>query len=299
MKTCLRNWTAWLLRLFFCFTPVLGCGDISVKIEQLSTDEIEELKLLFHYLFSATEFGFTLLGNKPMSLCFPPVRSIHISTRDHLLKIHKNEDIDLYNALITFSKLKFKDNYTFITEKNKYGSPCSLFFINKEKFFRVFNENIDLFKRVYGQKISPESFITFLQTKDNFIVELFEQHALLGILLGYGRHNAELFERRHPLFGRRKIPYTIYPKPTSPFLNLEEELCFFKKKLQLVQPNRFGFLKISKVNFAADPASLETEKLCDHYALIHRELMHLFSYDNWFEILLEKLCESEGVYKVQ
>jgi len=291
MKTCLRNWTAWFLRLFFCFTPVLGFGDNLVKTEQLSGDEIEELKLLFHYLFSATEFGFTLFGDKPMSLCFPPVRSIHISTRDNLFKIHKNEDIDLYNALITFGKLKLKDSYIFITEKNKYGFPCSLFFINKEKFFHVFNENMDLFKKVYGQKISPESFIVSLQTKDNFIDEFFEQHALLGILLGYGRHNAELFERRHPLFGRRKIPYTIYPKPTAPFLSLEEELCFFKKKLQLVQPNRFEFLKISKVNFAADPESLETAQLCKHYALIHRELTRLFSCDNWFEILLEKLCE--------
>lgn len=280
------------LFFFFCYlSSVAPCNHICTSTqEELSLHEIEELKQLFRYLFAETEFGYTLLGNKPMSFCFPPTQSIYISSKDKFFKIFKSDRINVSNALAVLKKIKVNNKYIFIIKKKRDGTPDCVFFINKEKWMQTFNENIDAFRKVYGHKINAELFLKSLQTKNHFIAELFEQHLLLGILLGYGRHNAELFQRRHPLFGRKKIPYSIYPKPSAPFLTIEEELCFFKKKLKLIHSNQCGLLRVNRVNFAADLESSETIQLHKHYSAIHQKLTQLFSTENWFETLLEQLC---------
>jgi len=291
MRLLQKQYLLFFLFFVFCLNHIAECKNACDRIQE----ETEELKQLFRYLFAETEFGYTLLGNKPMSFCFPPTSFINIFPNDQFSKICKNERIDVSNALTILNEKKINKNYIFIIKRNQYGSPDCVFFVNRDKWIQVFNENIDAFRKVYGHEINAESFLKSLQTRDDFTDELFEQHALIGILLGYGRHNAELFNRRHPLFGRRKIPYTTYPKPSPPFLTVEEELCFFKKKLKTFNPHQFGLLRVSQVNFAADHESLETAQLHRHYTSIHRELTELFSSENWFAILLEKLCSEDSV----
>lgn len=288
------------LRLFFlfvCFISIVECQNIHDDIlEELSLKEYEELKLLFHYLFAEHEFGYTLLGDKPMSFCLAPTCSIAFATKEHFFKIFYKNRLDLKNALFFLKKLqkfKIKSNYIFIVFEIR-GFPDYVFFINKNAFTQVFNNNIDFFKRTFGNKITLESFLDAFQNKSLDIDELFEEHEILGIMCGYGRDNAKLFARRQMLIhGRKKIPYTVRPKPSRSFSTVEEEVCFLNQHLKLINSNDLGLLKLDQVNFAANYDSLETIQLRKDYYSIRRKLTYFFSNENWFEMILEKLCLNE------
>jgi|SRR5579862_1888730 len=286
-----------LLLGFSCFISVVECSNVHCDIlKNLSLKEYEELKLLFHYLFAEREFGYTLLGDKPMSFCLAPVCSVAVSTGEDIFKICFKNRIDLRNALFFLNNLqksKIKPNYILIVLETR-GYPDYVFFINRSAFAQVFNSNIGAFKRAFGHKITCESFLEAFQNERIDLDEFFQEHDLLGIMFGYGRHNAQLFERRQMLVcGRTKIPYTLRPKPSRAFSTVEEEIGFLNQHLKLIHSNDLGLSKLDQVHFAADHDSLETKKLRKHYRATRQKLTNLFSNENWFEMILEKLCVNE------
>ena len=154
----------------------------------------------------------------------------------------------------------------------------------------MLNENIDVLKKTYGCKVTAESFLTDLINKKIEIEELFQQHLLLGILLGYGRHNAELFQRREELLaGKKQIPFLILQKPSKRFSSIEKELELLDQKLLITYTKNTQLLLVKPVNFVADQQSPETRLLMSRYELLHKELTVLFLSEDWFPLILEKI----------
>ena len=75
--------------LLFCAYPIESKNVLSELPDTLTWQEQNDLKLLFHELFAENELGYTLLGDKPMSFCFPSTSVISFSTKDHIFKIYK------------------------------------------------------------------------------------------------------------------------------------------------------------------------------------------------------------------
>lgn len=283
--------------LFFNFlicSHLVESKDIVWQVqERLSWEEQDELKLLFRNLFAENELGYTLFGDKPMSFCFPPTALITISTQENVFKVYAKGAHPLFNALKAWDKIKElteNENYIFITHE-KNGFPESVFLINKSRFCCVVNENIDVFRKVYGSKVTAESFLKDLQDKKIGLKEFLQQHLLIGILLGYGRHNAELFQRREVLLmGKNQIPFSIIQKPAKPFSTTDEELEFLDNLLQPICTKNSLLLLVKPVNFVADPRFPETRLLQTRYESLHKELTALFLCENWFQLILEKLC---------
>lgn len=270
--------------------------------EELSQQEKNDLKDFFRYLFASSELGYSLFDDKPMSFCSIPTCAPGISTKENLFKIYKKGSQPLLRGFKAWNKikhLKTKSAYIFIiTEKN--GLPDLAFLINKERFVYTFNENIDLFRHVYGSKITAESFLEDFESAKLNIYEFLQQHLLLGVLLGYGRGNAELFQRREMLLaGRNRVPLTTCPEHAPGFLSIEDELSFLNQHLQPTFTGKSLLLAVTPVNFSADPESLETQHLQEHYFSVHRELSKLFSSKNWFQIILNQLCMNADSVEVR
>jgi hypothetical protein len=154
----------------------------------------------------------------------------------------------------------------------------------------VLNENIDVLKKTYGCKATAESFLTDLTNKKIELEELLQQHLLLGILLGYGRHNAELFQRREDLLeGKRQIPFSISQQPSKTFSSAQKELESLDQKLLPIYRRNTHLLLVKPVNFVADQQSPKTRLLVRHYELLHKELTALFLSEDWFPLILEKI----------
>ncbi len=278
--------------LLFCAYPIESKNVLSELPDTLTCEEQNGLKLLFHELFAENELGYTLFGNKPMSFCFPSTSVISFSTKDRIFKIYKRGTLPIFNALSAWDTVKqFTncENYIFITHERN-GFPESIFLINKARFLHVLKENTDVLKKTYGCKVTAESFLSDLMNKKIEFEELLQQHLLLGILLGYGRDNAELFQRREDLFvGKKQIPFSISQKPSKRFSSAEKELESLDQKLLPIYTRNTQLLLVKPVNFVADQQSPETHLLVSHYELLHKELTALFLSEDWFSLILEKI----------
>ena len=280
------------LCLLFCAYPIESKNILSELPYTLTSEEHSSLKLLFHELFAENELGYTLFGDKPMSFCFPSTSVISFSTKDSIFKIYKRGTLPIFNALAawdTVKKLTNSENYIFITQE-KNGFPESIFLINKARFLQVLNENTDVLKKAYGCNATAESFLNDLITKKIKPDDLLQQHLLLGILLGYGRHNAELFQQREDLLtGNKQIPFTISSQSSKKFSRSQKELESLDEKLRPIYTRNSQLAVVKPINFVADQRSPETRLLVSNYKLTHKKLTALLLNEDWFPLILDKI----------
>jgi hypothetical protein len=277
--------------LLCCSCPIAGSSFFEF-LDTLTWEEQNDLKIFFHELFAENELGYTLFGDKPMSFCFPSTSVVSFSTKERIFKIYKKGNIPIFNSLSAWNHLKKlteSENFVFISN-DKNGFPDSVFLINKPQFISALNENIGILKKEYGRNATAELFLNDLINDKIKIEELLQKHALFGILLGYGRHNAELFQRREDLLsGKRKIPLSMSQKPSKGFISTEAEIESLESKLLPVNTKNTRLLLVKPVNFVADHQDPKTHELVSHYELLHKELTSLFLREDWFPLILEKI----------
>ena len=275
---------------FFLIIPFFACNTKTQEKHYLSQEEKQELKLLFHYLFAEHELGYTLFGDKPMSFCLLPTALLCIATHEHFFKIYMQGNHSFTRGLAAWDKLKTKNfhaRYSLILRDKDGKHPFSAILINKKAFKKEFNKNKNVLQKKYGNDITATSFLEDLENKKSCLQTLFQDHLLLGILLGYGRRNAELFQRRATLSSSEiRIPFSPYPKPMKPFSSIEEELKYLDQHLQLLRSKNIWLLRVIPVNFAADPNHPETICLKKKYAFLHSKLSAIFKHDDWLDKLL-------------
>jgi hypothetical protein len=295
-----------LLHFVFCSNTALKNHknkEHSKVINCISTDEQKDLGLFFYNLFTEEDFGYTLFGDKPMSFCFPYNYPPGFSKRKFYRYIFYIEGTTpFFKGLAVWNKLKAmgtNDDYSLILyEEKKY--PMFAILVNKHAFLDTVNKNIDVVKRIYGFSATAESFLRDIEEKKIKPEELFEHHLLLGIILGYGRHSAELFQRRRDILSREINPPLLPNQkiPSMGFSSVEEELRYITERF-LAKPKTFEwytntcqpFLRVTPVVFASDPDDPEALFLIKKYKAMHAKLISIFDKENWLEVILDKLIE--------
>jgi hypothetical protein len=261
----------------------------------LSFKEKDDLKLFFHDLFADNELGYTLFGDKPMSFCMPTARAPYFSKKDCAFWIYREGTLPLFRGLIAWKKVSSrlkKENYSFIIcEESQYANFVIL--INKKAFTEQFAANIDLFQKYYGKRARIDHILNDLESKKNYselsTTPLFHNDVLLGIMLGFGRHNAELFQRREELT-EPKFSLTFI-SPNKGFSSTEEEVQYLWQHLQLTRNTHDWLLRVTGVGFAGDPDDQETHILVKKYDALHKELTAVFDRQDWLEVILDKLLK--------
>jgi hypothetical protein len=299
------------LLLYLCLItlPLQGEDKISSAstiLSSLSSEEKQQIQTFFHNLFARHELGYTLFGDKPMSICWPDTLSPRFSKLDCTFKLYIDGTVPLFRALTVWKKIKQDvqgNNYSLIVcEENKY--PSFTILINKKAFSEQFDKNKDLFKRFYSKNITVDAIIANLENKQHFSSvfkePLFSNDVLLGIMLGFGRHSAELFQRRADLMSEDINPPFLHKikLPSAGFCSVEDELQNITRRFQ-AKPKQFEwythafplFLRVTTVTFAFDPDDLEANRLIKKYKNQHAKLTDIFDRSNWLEVVLNKLLQ--------
>jgi len=113
---------------------------------------------------------------------------------------------------------------------------------------------------------------------------------LLGILLGYGQHNAELFDQRLKLSKFLDQSHPII-KGSSAERN-EKKIA--KKLSPLSGYTYFPLWKVHPVQCAADVSRPESRRLKEKYTVLRQKINALYERnENLLELVLERLCHSE------
>ncbi len=275
----------------------------------ISTDERQELALFFYDLFAHEELGYTLFGDKPMSFCFPMTYPPTFSNiKPYRFRLYIEGTIPFVKGLAAWNKLKTmgcnKDYSLIIYEEQKY--PSLVLLINKRSFLDILNKNIDVVQEIFGNSVSAISFLKDLEEKKIKPDELFQHHLLLGIILGYGRHSAELFDRHWYLTSNEiDPPFLQYQKKASKgFSSVDEELHSLTERLQAESKtfewytNTFELcLRVTTVPFAFDTNDPEADALIKKYKKLHAQLTAIFDREDWLEVILQKLLAKQGSEK--
>lgn len=177
-----------------------------ISMDQFNPQEKIYLKKFFKTLFFSSSFGYTIFGEKPMS--------IEVITLDpYLPKIEDLEyaDIEYFTNFYNlhrgwriwknhFEKIPLK-GFSLISYPSTIGSKhLEISIINHQKFLEVVSEHLDVFQIIINKKLEPNEILgKYIKGEGEIFQIIQNHHGLLGILLGYGKDNAWQFLNDAPL----------------------------------------------------------------------------------------------------
>jgi hypothetical protein len=289
--------TLFISILFAC--TYLGAGECEVHtintlniINSIPDKDRKEIKLLFQDLFKLHTFAYSLYGDKPITYCDLSLDdtspySLGICSIDQYCK----DVLEVYSEPIRLLQARWKiwKKYSWHFPIKKYlffeksiGEKTLIFFINRESFKKVVKQNIQLFKDMIGTNVSAEGLLSQFQEEHLNIFDILQNNeSLLGILLGFGKHNAMLFQQREDLLEQ------VEKAKKSGIYKLEflqNKLNLTNSKLKLLHEYDFNIIaSINRVMFLADPEHLETIQLRNKYDKLNEKINEIYSKDDWFE----------------
>jgi len=187
----------WGCTLFFMAAS--SYGDISTPIQQITEPDQTDLEQFFQLLIKRGKLGYTLFGEKPMSMAV--FLSLEHSTENHIMEyliLEKGWQAWLRN------KHHFSDEH-FVLHRVK-EKTLSFHLINKKTALEKIHENFPLFQ--VSANDHPENILSKICCAEKPKAVLLSDE-LLGILFGYGNKNARCFEVSTNLLlhiGRHMIP---------------------------------------------------------------------------------------------
>jgi hypothetical protein len=236
------------------------------------------------------QFCFTLFENKPVSLSGyfqkTPFEVVLYGDFSNDSFSKKWELWEKVKASLPITEFLFIKEPTFHNHPEGYEF---IFLINKRAFIETVNQNLCVFQEVLGNALTAEKLLKTIEQDNSFMVHLKKSELLLGILLGYGEHNARLFEQRSLL---RKIPLDFTYAPL-----IEEERRLNDRLNAFSTPLCFLPYSITPVQFAADFDSNETYALHYRYICSTDRIIEIYKKNPHFlTLILDRLvsvCGSE------
>lgn len=183
----------YLLFLILLF-PFLGWPH--PNFEKIHLEDRQKLEKFFDYLIHNSIIGYSLCGNKPVSIeTFPVLAKIPAQHAVRIFIKHPGYSI-VWNGIETwqrYSHLFPSKSFVF-----RFVSTYStVVLINKRATLKVIEDNLDLFQKYSHTDQTAIGFleeVCYPKDKDYMICY---HTALLGILLGYGRNNSLAFAKRN------------------------------------------------------------------------------------------------------
>ena len=302
---------------FFCVHTVEKKQPCQENVlSNLTPHENRSLSRICRGLLYSSSLGYTLFGDKPVSFI-----SIYRESRidDEQSFFQKS----LISILRTCRQPIESACFAIVFEKTSRGED--IYLINKKAFLNAVERNLSLFQTLLEKKLTPQELLQDILQKGLF-EPLQGNHALFGIVLGFGRQNALNFDRRcilHPpldgippwketygtrclvsqnkdFFLREWLRSISLKKgdslPCSSFTTVQEALDELDKKL-LPSSSEEDLLcsptSIPLPPFACDPTSQETQALIKKYTATKAYLEIICNNDTFFEIAIKKFFANE------
>jgi hypothetical protein len=255
----------------------------------------KDLEELFNYFVKRTTFSYTLFGDKPVSwlvISLPEFPKLRTSKRI----IHKfsgqNPLWSKWRIWKTYEKDFPLKNYLLIEDINSSNAHRKdIFFINKKYFIEAVNQHKAIFQKVLNRQVSGKVLLDEVENKSSLQSVLAHNDLLLGILLGFGEHNASLYQEREDLGVSYKQYKSILVKDAQEFEKLERKAEEITDVLQPIGDCEYSPLLIGTVQFVADLEFPQTKGFQQKYNLWRERICLIYSKGNIFEITLSAMTQ--------
>jgi hypothetical protein len=238
--------------------------------------------------------AYTLFSDKPMTFdsYFDPFAGewTSLCRRSYL------ENMQLRKGWEAWEKYQhlFPSHQFLLQSRRLNSNQVELVLIHKKHVIQIMKQHLSDFQKVMGEKITPLELLSRYQKGDVALFDLLkEHHGLLGILLGFGKRNAWLYQKRERI-SEDFYPFTLktHPYPSPGFKTLAEERAYYQNTLTGAfthENSRKCFKFLYVPGFVADPESTETQELQKKY-LQQRSFIHaIYSHGNFLETTLKRL----------
>jgi hypothetical protein len=244
------------------------------------------------------ESSYVLFGTKPMA--FDRIKDprhahvVHIfDFMESITHCRPSAQVEIKGWEVWRKYKHLFQSSNFILLENREADWTTIFLINKQVFLQKVRENLDCFQEILGSNITPEQVLDDCLKSKDLIKDALKGHdGLLGILLGFGRHNAYLYWR-----GNQIKPWDDAPPKsltTSPgFSTLEEEYAHIDARLTgflNLLINDFNPFLLDLPEFRADQNHPETEQLKKEYFETYKKIIKLYENGNILELMLQQFC---------
>lgn len=190
------------------FLLFLSVGWNHPNLDKISLSDRQKLNVFFDYLIHNSVVGYSLCGDKPVSIETFPTLS-RIPTKNAVIIFAKYQG---YSILRSGWDLWTRYSYLFASQKfvlRFVPEYSTLVFINKDAAKKVIANNLDLFQKYSSLIMTSEEFLEEICNPKNKEYAVGNNPILLGILLGYGRNNAIAFTKKS--FIQKLEAFKLYP----------------------------------------------------------------------------------------
>lgn len=286
--------------IFILLFSISVQSSLSSSLMEIPNEDQRKIKILFDYLFRNAPFAYSLYFDKPVSFSESALNQLPIGSILNHMRVdeYTKDTVQIYQPCQTCvngwdSWEKYRDLFKiekYIFLKGKLGDLDTIFFINKAAFKKMFTKNLDEFRNILGESITAEDLLNRIEeNKIDFFDTLNRDEALLGILLGFGTHNANLFKQRELLEARIRSLACLKQSYT---IQMKDQLCVLWQKLQLSSKMPETRVDLPyQVQFVGDPTNMETIYLKRKYSEEGAKLSEIYSSDTWFEQTIDQLCK--------
>lgn len=241
------------------------------KLENLTNEEKNDLTSFFKICFCSYEFGYTIFGEKPMSL--DAIDLIRGNLEDYgeykddewvVCEYKKKEGWDVWRK--HFENLQMNGFSLIFYPVPNHPEIVHFAIINHNNFVFVLKENLDEFQSVLGRKITPQEILNEYKKGEGEIFNAIKNHdGLLGILLGFGKENSFKF------MNNEKLSPSIDPMSLK----------------------GVGMESIRLPCFMVAEGSSETKKIMKSFSNQKKHINEVYQKENFLELVLLKLFCSD------
>lgn len=245
------------------------------------------LQRLFENLLANTEFGYTLFGDKPISLLGPLATSrlVELLFRDTISLL-------LRIGLPVWKKYEPAGTCKNFSFKIDGGS---VYIVNKKALRDVIEENSAYFSDILQERVTASTIVERILHEDHFLELLTKNDLLAGILFGYGTENALLFSRYIQV--ERMLAHAwkenlLLCTPSTRFTTLEKERTFINSIL--IGTSTFFKHNALEAIYPICFRTTQSEKSLasiQKYRSMQRQLSVIFASDNMLETIYNQFAQ--------
>lgn len=248
---------------------------VSELLQTIPDEHREDLNHLFTLIFLEHDGAYTIFGDKPLSLggafMIPSWQTTLSRKAGFISNLWKNWQ--KYQHLFQIKK------YLMIGEEFKFKKSNLLafhiFVINKKAFIDTIAEHLALFEYVLKKRIEPKKFLEDIASGQISVWNSINHNEfLLGILLGYGKHNASIFKKKNHHFLSDNGLKSIQSKPA------------------LFEENNHPMMFVKPIQFVSDWNHSDTKILNGKYKIFREQISHIYAKGNCLEITLAQLMSN-------
>ena len=262
------------------------------KIRKIPLDDRAALEAFFRVLILEEGGAYVLFGGKPMAFtAYFDSCGINIRTARSWHNYSENRIIK--NGWVVWEKYRslFPSNH-FVLECKPFDKRRSeVCLINIGKFRKTMDENLKDFQSLLGPSVTPEFLLKKYQKGNTALFKLLkEDHASLGILLGFGLKNSRIFQERWVKLGEdpnlaQEIPYKAFLPVAEPYDDSSLDSAFHENN----HKKCYKFLRLPY--FLVDKYSQETHELQEQYLHQRQEIHERYAHENFLEVTLRSFCD--------